>query len=335
MVYRHDAILRWRRPSVVVFAAVLASGGMCLTALGLRQAGLPIALADALWAAWVIPWPGHALAWALGQLRPRAPLRVPGRGVWASLAQRALLRAPCAWRPARPDEDAFLVTLPRGCPAQIGSTMGTPLGPIPLHPEGPTVGMGRAVKRTMDLLLVVLCAPIAALLLAVLAFGIRLREGAPAFYSQIRISLGGKEFRIHKLRSMVRDAEPAGQPVWPEEGDTRITPLGRFLRRFWLDELPQLWDVFRGPLSLVGPRPERPAFVQDFARRLPNYPLRHQVKAGITGLAQVTGFVGNTSIDRRLHSDLRYIRRWSPVGDLKILVGTVFRAMKRPPIHVE
>lgn len=334
LVFRHDAVLRWRRSSVVLAGALLASGGIHLSALGLRQWGVLGALGDLPWAAWAFPWPAHVLGWAYGRLWPRRPLRIPGRGAWASAARRALLRTPCGWRPARTDEDAPLATLPFGCLAQLDAVMGTPVGAIPLHPEGPAAGMGKAVKRAMDLILVIGGAPLVAPVLLALALIVRLREGGPAFYSQVRITLGGKEFRIHKFRSMVRDAEPDGQPVWPEEGDPRITPLGRRLRRFWLDELPQVWDVFRGPLSLVGPRPERPVFVQDFSQRLPNYPLRHQVKAGITGLAQVTGFVGNTSIDRRLRSDLRYMRRWSPVLDLKILVGTVFRAMKRPPIRV-
>jgi len=127
----------------------------------------------------------------------------------------------------------------------------------------------------------------------------------------------------------VVEAEADGRPVWPEEDDPRITPLGRFMRRFWIDELPQLWNVIRGDLSLVGPRPERPPFIKAFSERLPKYPLRHRVPAGMTGLAQVMGFTGNTSLARRLHCDLRYVRAWSPWFDLRILFLTIVRIFER------
>lgn len=333
-LFRHDAVLRWRRVSVVVLGALLAGGAIHLSAMGIRHAGVETAFSEAPLAAWLLPWPGHVLIWILGRIWPRRPLRIPGRGAWAAQARRALRRTPWVrWRPARDDEDAPSATLPTGCLARLDATLGTPTGPVAVHREGPGAGMGWAVKRAMDLLIVALVAPVVIPTLLVLAVVVRLCDGGPVLYSQVRITSGGRRFRIHKLRSMIRDAEPSGRPVWPEEGDPRITPLGRILRRFWLDELPQLWDVLRGPLSLVGPRPERPFFVQDFAQRLPNYPLRHQVKAGITGLAQVTGFVGNTPIDRRLHADLRYVRRWSPLRDLAILVGTLLRATRRPPIQ--
>ena len=107
---------------------------------------------------------------------------------------------------------------------------------------------------------------------------------------------GGRVFRIWKLRTMVLDAEPGGVAVWPEEHDPRITRLGRVLRRLWIDELPQLWNVLRGDMSVVGPRPERPEFVEAFAEAMPKYQDRHAVPAGITGLAQVHGLTGNTSI---------------------------------------
>jgi len=192
--------------------------------------------------------------------------------------------------------------------------------------------MGRAVKTALALLLIGLFGPVALTVILLLVPVLWWRQGRPLFYRQTRVSLGSKPFFISKLRTKTLDAEASGEPVWPLDNDPRITPVGRLLRRYWMDELPQLWDVLRGPLSLVGPRPERPFFVQEFARRLPNYHLRHQVKAGITGLAQVTGFVGDTAIDRRLHADLRYLRRWTPLNDLKILVGTVSKAARRPPI---
>jgi len=189
--------------------------------------------------------------------------------------------------------------------------------------------MGLAVRRTLDLLLALLLAPFAACLLLPLVVWVLAASGWPPFYSQIRITRGGRPFRIYKIRSMVREAEPSGQPVWPAEKDPRITPTGRFLRRLWLDELPQLLDVLLGSMSLVGPRPERPAFVKEFSTKLPNYRLRHQTKAGITGLSQVLGFTGNTSLSRRLQLDLRYIVHWSPWLDLKILAATLVRMTRR------
>ena len=201
---------------------------------------------------------------------------------------------------------------------------------LPLHPEGPHEGMGRVVKRLIDLILVLLAAPLALPLCLVIAAWMRCTGRGPSFYWQTRITAGDKVFTIHKLRTMVLDAEPGGTPVWPEEADPRITPLGVFLRRYWLDELPQLWDVLVGDMSLVGPRPERPAFVQAFSKQWPNYPLRHQVKGGMTGLAQVCGLVGNTPISRRLRHDLAYVRLWSPCLDLWILITTLCKAARRP-----
>jgi lipopolysaccharide/colanic/teichoic acid biosynthesis glycosyltransferase len=195
--------------------------------------------------------------------------------------------------------------------------------------------MGRAVKRTVDLVFAGCGLLLAVPLMALAAILTRLQGDGPAFYSQVRVTEGGRHFRIHKIRSMIPDAEPDARPIWPEDHDPRITPLGRTLRRYWIDELPQLLDVLAGNLSLVGPRPERPYFAQVFARTLPKYALRHQVKGGVTGLAQVSGYVGNTSIARRLHMDLRYVRRWTPVLDLIILALTVVRMFQRPPIEAQ
>jgi len=334
VLFRHDAVGRWRRLSVTICGTLLAGTLIWSCGAVLARSGISSAWTTQPALAWLLPLPGHLLAKAVTVLRPRRPLTLPRGGAWAARAREALRCTPCRWRPVEPSATGAAATLPRGSLAQLDAVLETPSGPIPLAPEGPHDGMGWAVKRTFDLLIVAALLPALLPLTLLLALLVRLRDGAPVFYSQVRITQSGQHFRIHKLRSMVRDAE-AGQPVWPEEGDPRITPLGRFLRRFWLDELPQIWDVLRGPLSLVGPRPERPFFVQDFSVRLPNYTLRHQVKAGITGLAQVTGFVGNTSIDRRLHADLRYLRRWSPFLDLTILAATVFKAVKRPAIHLK
>ena len=131
-----------------------------------------------------------------------------------------------------------------------------------------------------------------------------------------------------KFRSMRIDAESASGPVWATRHDVRCTPLGRFLRHWSLDELPQLFNVLAGDMSLVGPRPERGVFVEKFRRQIPNYCQRHQVKAGITGWAQVNGWRGNTSLRRRVECDLYYISNWSLWLDCKILCLTLLRGLR-------
>jgi len=139
------------------------------------------------------------------------------------------------------------------------------------------------------------------------------------------MTLDGKTFRIFKFRTMVDEAEKETGPVWASPEDPRRTRLGIWLRRFNLDELPQLWNVLRGDMSIVGPRPERPLFVAQFKDKIPQYMLRHKVKAGITGWAQVNGWRGNTSIEKRIEYDLYYIENWSVRLDLKIMWLTVLR----------
>ena len=141
------------------------------------------------------------------------------------------------------------------------------------------------------------------------------------------MSLDGKSFWVWKLRSMYLGAEKETGPVWAEENDPRVTPIGRFLRRFSVDELPQLWNVLVGDMSLVGPRPERPFFVEQFKHRIPQYMLRHKVKAGLTGWAQVNGWRGNTSIEKRIEYDLYYIENWSVGLDLKIIWLTLIKGL--------
>jgi lipopolysaccharide/colanic/teichoic acid biosynthesis glycosyltransferase len=184
------------------------------------------------------------------------------------------------------------------------------------------------VKRGLDLLFCTFVGLPALPIMLVAALLVRLTSAGPAFYSQTRVTRGGRTFRIWKIRTMVIDAEKDG-PVWPEENDPRITRLGKVLRRLWIDEIPQLWNVLKGEMSAVGPRPERPEFVEAFAAAMPKYRERHAVAAGITGLAQVTGLVGNTSIKRRLALDLHYIRIWSPGLDLWILARTAGQALRR------
>ena len=188
--------------------------------------------------------------------------------------------------------------------------------------EPPIRGWNWVVKRCMDMavstgLLVLLSIP-----LGIIAFLIKATSRGPVFYQQERMGLDNKPFTIYKFRSMHDDAERETGPVWAQSDDPRRTIVGRFLRRFSLDELPQLYNVLRGDMSLVGPRPERPKFVQEFKARIPQYMLRHKVKAGMTGWAQVNGWRGNTSIEKRIEHDLYYIQNWSLSLDIKILWRT-------------
>jgi Undecaprenyl-phosphate glucose phosphotransferase len=185
--------------------------------------------------------------------------------------------------------------------------------------EVPLQGWSTLVKRAMDILVAGLLLLALLPFLPVLALIIWLDDRGPIFYRQERMGLDGKPFQILKLRSMRVNAEASTGPVWAVKDDPRRTRLGSFLRKWSIDELPQLWNVLMGDMSLIGPRPERPAFVHEFRHKIPQYMLRHRVKAGITGWAQVHGWRGNTSIKKRLEYDLYYIENWSVGLDLKIL----------------
>jgi Undecaprenyl-phosphate glucose phosphotransferase len=191
--------------------------------------------------------------------------------------------------------------------------------------DSPMVGWAAVQKRIFDL--VVAGAALAVLLpvMAVIGAAVALTSGRPVFYSQQRMGLDGRVFRMWKFRTMVRDAEAATGPVWASAGDRRRTPIGSLLRRTSLDELPQLWNVIRGDMSLVGPRPERLAFIQEFRREVPGYMLRHKVKAGLTGWAQIHGWRGDTSLHARIEHDIYYIQNWSLELDLRILLLTIAR----------
>ena len=142
-----------------------------------------------------------------------------------------------------------------------------------------------------------------------------------------------RSYRMYKFRSMVQDAEKQSGPMWAQENDPRITRSGKVLRRLRIDELPQFWNVLKGEMSLVGPRPERPVYVERFRASVPRYMLRHHVKSGITGWAQVHGLRGDTPLDRRIEYDLYYIRNWSLALDVRILFLTVARVFRDSSAH--
>jgi Undecaprenyl-phosphate glucose phosphotransferase len=193
--------------------------------------------------------------------------------------------------------------------------------PIVSLQGGPLEGWNLVAKRAFDILVssaaLILTSPV----LLVVALAVKLTSKGPVLYEQERMGMDGAVFPILKFRTMRTDAESSGAQM-ATAGDGRRTPVGAFLRRTSLDELPQLFNVLRGDMSLVGPRPERPVFIEEFKRQIPKYHLRHKVKAGITGWAQINGLRGQTSIAKRIEYDLYYIENWSLLLDLKILVRT-------------
>jgi Undecaprenyl-phosphate glucose phosphotransferase len=189
----------------------------------------------------------------------------------------------------------------------------------------PLQGFNSWLKRSIDIALSFVALLLLAIPFGVIALLVRWTSPGAVFYRQERMGLDGKAFTVYKFRSMHQDAEETTGPVWAHDNDPRATTVGRWLRRLDLDELPQFWNVLTGDMSIVGPRPERPFFVEQFKHRIPQYMLRHKVKAGITGWAQVNGWRGNTSLEKRIEYDLYYIENWSVTLDLKIMWLTIFR----------
>jgi exopolysaccharide biosynthesis polyprenyl glycosylphosphotransferase len=184
------------------------------------------------------------------------------------------------------------------------------------------LGINAVAKRAFDLIFSTLFLVVLAPLLAVVALAVKLTSRGAVVYRQERVGLDGNPFAMLKFRTMQADAEDGG-PRFAERVDPRTTPIGAFLRRTSLDELPQLFNVLAGDMSLVGPRPERPVFIARFRRRIPRYQLRHMVKSGMTGWAQIHGLRGKTSIAKRVEYDLYYIEHWSLLLDLRILLRTI------------
>ena len=191
----------------------------------------------------------------------------------------------------------------------------------------PLQGINSLIKRGLDIVLSASAIVIMAVPALAIAYLVRRTSPGPIFFKQERMGLDGQAFTVYKFRSMYPDAEEATGPIWAGDDDPRATPVGRWLRKLDLDELPQFWNVLKGDMSIVGPRPERPFFVEQFKHRIPQYMLRHKVKAGITGWAQVNGWRGNTSLEKRIEYDLYYIENWSVTLDLKIMWLTLVKGL--------
>jgi exopolysaccharide biosynthesis polyprenyl glycosylphosphotransferase len=187
----------------------------------------------------------------------------------------------------------------------------------------PMTTWGRISKRIFDIIVSIILVILFSPLFILISILIKLGSKGPVFYMQKRVGLDGKQFDMIKFRSMKVEAEKQTGPTWAKEEDPRRTLVGVFLRKTSLDELPQLFNVIKSDMSLVGPRPERPYFVEQFKTLVPKYLDRHRVKTGMTGWAQVNGLRGNTSLEERIKYDIYYIENWSLGFDIKILVKTV------------
>ncbi len=191
----------------------------------------------------------------------------------------------------------------------------------------PLYGWNRVMKRASDIIFSLIAILIMLPIMLIIAVVIKLTSKGLVFYKQTRMGLDGKVFQMLKFRTMRIDAEKETGPVWARKDDPRSTRVGSFLRRTSLDELPQFINVFKGDMSIVGPRPERPVFIEDFRKKIPKYMLRHKMKAGITGWAQVNGWRGNTDLKKRIEYDLFYIKNWSFLFDVKIMWLTVWKGL--------
>ena len=183
----------------------------------------------------------------------------------------------------------------------------------------------RSIKRKLDILLSGTALVVLSPVMAVTAWQVRKKLGSPVLFTQLRPGKGEKIFKMYKFRTMYVQTEEEERKGWTHKDDPRITKIGRFLRKTSLDEFPQLFNVLKGDMSLVGPRPERPQYVEKFREEIPRYMIKHQVRPGMTGWAQVNGYRGDTSIRKRIEHDLYYIENWTIGLDIKILFLTVFK----------
>ncbi len=204
----------------------------------------------------------------------------------------------------------------------IGEFEGMPI--ISLR-DTPLYGWSSVVKRVTDIVLSIIIILTLSPLMIIISLLVKVTSVGPVFYRQERMGLDGKIFKMLKFRTMTTQAEKETGPVWAAKSDSRRTTIGTFLRRTSMDELPQFFNVIKGEMSIVGPRPERQYFIQQFRDKVPKYMLRHKMKAGITGWAQISGWRGNTSLEKRIEYDLYYIENWSLRFDLEIMWLTIWR----------
>lgn len=189
--------------------------------------------------------------------------------------------------------------------------------------ENPLYGWNRIIKQCFDFSVALVVLTVSFPLMVLIAIMIKVGSRGPVFYKQERVGYDGKIFEIIKFRSMKQEAEVETGAVWAKKDDPRSTSLGKFLRKTSIDEIPQFINVLKGEMSLIGPRPERPVFIEKFRKRIPSYMLRHKMKAGMTGWAQIHGLRGNTSLEKRIEYDIYYIEHWSVFLDIKIIFLTI------------
>ena len=183
----------------------------------------------------------------------------------------------------------------------------------------------RFFKRSVDLFFGILALILFSPIMLIVAIGVKISSKGSVIYKQTRVGLHNRTFEMYKFRSMVEQTDGADEVTWTTSDDPRVTKFGKFIRKMSFDELPQLFNVLKGDMSLVGPRPERPYYVEKFKEEIPRYMIKHQVRPGMTGWAQVNGFRGDTSIEKRIEYDLYYIENWNMFFDIKILFKTIFR----------
>jgi len=205
--------------------------------------------------------------------------------------------------------------------------------PVLTLTDSPHTGIGSTLKAVEDFVLASIFLLLNLPFWTLIAIGVKISSPGPVFYRQERVTWNGQRFRMLKFRSMPLDTETSSGPVWSRQGEARATRFGSFLRRYSLDELPQLINVLKGDMSLVGPRPERPEFVREFRQRIPGYMQKHLVRAGITGWAQVNDLRGDSDLEQRIQYDLYYIDNWSVWFDLRILALTLWHILTSRNAH--
>jgi Undecaprenyl-phosphate glucose phosphotransferase len=188
-------------------------------------------------------------------------------------------------------------------------------------------GLNKLIKRVFDIIIATVVMILIAPVFTLIAVGVKLSSPGPVLFKQKRVGLNRKHFDIYKFRSMRVSTDEVAATTWTTPDDQRRTGFGEFIRKTSMDELPQLFNVLKGDMSLVGPRPERPFFVEKFKEEIPKYMVKHQVKPGITGWAQVNGWRGDTSIEERIKCDIYYVENWSLILDVKIIFMTAFNGL--------